>query len=159
MPTRLRPAWRRRAEETRTADAVQVASPISRLAGVAVAERLKARFASPYAEDSLGARARRKRMAILVDRFPDISDMHIVDLGGDTRLWRMSTVRPHHVTIVDIASWALEDPEPWMTVVQGDACDSRTISGHFDLVFSNGSSTFWVGQAVTGPAFSLPTMR
>ena len=63
--------------------------------------------------------------------------MHVVDLGGDVRSWRAACARPAHVTIVDISSDALKDPEPWMTVVQGDACERSTISGEFDLVFSN----------------------
>jgi hypothetical protein len=87
-------------------------------------------------------------MEMLVERFPNFSQMNIVDLGGDTRLWRAAAVRPEHVTIVDIASWALGQPESWMTVVQGDACDARTISGQFDMVFSNS-----VIEHVGGPRF------
>jgi hypothetical protein len=29
----------------------------------------------------------------------------------------------------------------------------------WEKLLATGSSTFWVGQAVTGPAFSFPTMR
>jgi Methyltransferase domain len=73
----------------------------------------------------------------MLDRLPDFQEMHVLDLGGDVRSWRTASTRPAHVTIVDISIGALKDPEPWMTVIQGDACDRSTIAGSFDLVFSN----------------------
>jgi len=104
---------------------------------VMLRDRVLDRLANPYSPASLGARARRRRFDDLVARFPDFEDMHIVDLGGTTQSWLSAPVRPRRVTVVDIHDWALENPEPWMEVVQGDACDASTVSGTFDLVFSN----------------------
>jgi hypothetical protein len=73
----------------------------------------------------------------MLERFPGFEEMNVVDLGGDVRSWQVSPVHPAHLTIVDISPGALREPEPWMAVVQGDACDRSTISGSFDLVFSN----------------------
>lgn len=76
-------------------------------------------------------------MRWLMERFPSFEEMHVVDLGGDTRFWLASDVRPAHVTIVDLYPGPLKDPEPWMSVIQGDACRAETIRGSFDLAFSN----------------------
>jgi len=95
------------------------------------------KLADPYSPGSLGHAARTRRMEMLLQRFPDFRDMKIVDLGGNTKSWLASDVRPAHVTVVDSGAWALEAPEAWMTIVQGDACARSTISGTFDLVFSN----------------------
>jgi hypothetical protein len=106
------------------------------------------RLADPYSPKSLGYRARAKRTAMMLERFPDYADMRVLDLGGDTRYWRAATVRPAHVTVVGIEDWALEDPEPWMSVLRADACDPDAIPGGFDLVFSNS-----VIEHVGGPRF------
>jgi 23S rRNA U2552 (ribose-2'-O)-methylase RlmE/FtsJ len=98
---------------------------------------VKGRLANPYSSSSMGGRARTRRFQRMLEKVPDFEDMHVVDLGGDVRSWQVAHARPAHVTIVDISPDALKDPEPWMTVVQGDACDRATISGSFDFVFSN----------------------
>lgn len=94
-------------------------------------------LADPYNPKSLGYRARARRMSTLLERFPEFREMHVLDLGGNTRMWQAAGTRPAHVTLVDIGDWAMETPEPWMTLVKGDACRRGTIPGTFDLVFSN----------------------
>lgn len=104
---------------------------------MAIADRITAKIADPYNPRSLGYRARSARMHRLFGRFPTFADMHVVDLGGDTRFWRSSPLRPAHVTVVAIEAWALADPEPWMSGVLADACDRAAVPGTYDLVFSN----------------------
>jgi hypothetical protein len=104
---------------------------------VALRDHILRKVANPYGPGSLGYRARARRFAWLLERFPDFTSMNVIDLGGDTRAWRSADVRPAHLTIVGIEDWALTDPEPWMSVLQADACDPNAIPGGFDLVYSN----------------------
>lgn len=84
----------------------------------------------------------------LLARFPDFTDMHVVDLGGHPRFWQASTVRPARVTIVAIEPGELVEPEPWMSLVNADACDTGAVPGSYDLVFSNS-----VIEHVGGPRY------
>ena len=70
-----------------------------------------------------------------MSRFPDLGDMHVVDIGGDARSWRLSGVRPLHVTLVNVTPQ--EADEPWMTAVLGDACDPSLTIPDADIVYSN----------------------
>lgn len=85
---------------------------------------------------SVQARARRRDM--LVERFPDLAEMSVVDLGGTAGWWRAADTRPSSVTLVNPKG--VRPPEAWLSLVRGDACapprelDRR---GEFDLVFSN----------------------
>ncbi len=86
---------------------------------------------------SLAARARARRWDMLLERFPNLETMHVLDLGGITPNWEDAPVRPRTVTILNL------DPEPrsneWIRTVTGDACappaDLRAQT--FDLVYSN----------------------
>jgi hypothetical protein len=117
-------------------------------ARMSIRQTVLGRIADPYSPGSLGYRARAKRTAWMLKRFPDYRDMKVLDLGGDTRFWRAATVRPAHVTIVGVEEWSLLDPEPWMHVLLADACDPDAIPGGFDLVFSNS-----VIEHVGGPRY------
>lgn len=97
---------------------------------------------------SLGYRARQRRMEELVRRFPNFSDMRIIDLGGTTDFWRAMPVRPAHVTLVAIEHHVIAHPEPWMDVIVADACDVTNFSARYDFVFSNS-----VIEHVGGPRF------
>lgn len=96
-----------------------------------------AKLANPHSPESLGYRARQRRMEWLLRHFPDFPRMHIIDLGGATEYWRSAPIRPAQVTVVSIDEWSLADPAPWMATVQADACDPDQLTGPFDLVFSN----------------------
>jgi hypothetical protein len=81
--------------------------------------------------------ARERRNLLLVDRFPHLPDMRVVDLGGTPDWWRGSGLRPASVTVVNIRPD--EADEDWITYVEGDACDPppHLFEEPFDLVFSN----------------------
>jgi len=60
--------------------------------------------------------------------------MRVLDLGGTTVSWRVFGLRPGSVTVVNL-NQDMGPYEPWMEVVQGDACAGGF--GKYDLVFSN----------------------
>jgi len=88
--------------------------------------------------DSWGARRRSRRWTWLVDTFPDLAAMSVLDLGGSVESWRRAPVRPKHVHIVNLEEQPGEVPE-WAEVDHGDACElpDRIRSRHYDLAFSN----------------------
>ncbi len=60
--------------------------------------------------------------------------MRVLDLGGTAVSWRVLGLRPRSVTLVNLSH--AEGPyEPWMDIVQADACAGGF--GKYDLVFSN----------------------
>ncbi len=95
---------------------------------------------------SAGAAARHRRFSRLLERFPHLSDMRVIDLGGEAQTWIEAPVRPREVVLLNI---------PWMARLQqerlheigehgiraegGDACDppADLKTERFDLVFSN----------------------
>jgi hypothetical protein len=81
--------------------------------------------------------ARERRNVLLVDRFPDLPAMNVVDLGGTPDWWRGSGLRPASVTVVNVRPD--EADEDWITYVQGDACapPQWLFESPHDLVFSN----------------------
>ena len=85
--------------------------------------------------DSLSSKLRARRWDRLLREFPDISDMRVLDIGGEARFWQHRDVRPLHVTMVNLFSQ--ETSEPWITAVAGDGCDLPAELRGFDLVFSN----------------------
>ncbi|MFK3984924.1 class I SAM-dependent methyltransferase [Micromonospora sp. NPDC050397] len=89
-------------------------------------------------EDSFAARRRSKRATWLVETFPDLSQMSIIDLGGRVETWARAAVRPKHVHVVNLEKPPPEVPS-WAEVDHGDACAlPRDIAGRrYDLVFSN----------------------
>src|SRR4051794_14024448 len=88
--------------------------------------------------ESLATRARHKRFAELMRRFPTLAEMHVLDLGGTASFWRDAPMRPRRVTIVNLEGGD-PSPEPWAEVVRGDACDlpAQVSKGSYDLTFSN----------------------
>lgn len=88
-------------------------------------------------EHSLSEVFRRRRWQALLDTFPDLADMTVLDLGGTTLWWHRAPVRPRQVTVVN-----LFEPEPGadgVTAIRGDACRADELTGgeRFDLVLSN----------------------
>jgi hypothetical protein len=63
--------------------------------------------------------------------------MHVIDLGGDIRSWRLSRARPARLLLVNLTEQ--DAPEPWAESTVADACDlPRSITSQgFDLVYSN----------------------
>ncbi|MEV6985044.1 hypothetical protein AB0M95_27820 [Sphaerisporangium sp. NPDC051017] len=93
--------------------------------------------------NSLNTGFRAKRMGMLLERFPDLARMEVIDLGGTVRTWTRSPVRPAHVHLVNpeppvkgVADDVLPD---WVTMEIGDACalPPHITGRRFDLVFSN----------------------
>lgn len=91
----------------------------------------------PYSPSSFASKARAKRWDEMLARFPELPEMKVVDLGGNVEYWKLAPVRPAHLTIVDPVVSHLSDPEPWMTVKKGDACDQSLELDGFDLCHSN----------------------
>ena len=90
------------------------------------------------APGSWGARRRARRWTWLVETFPDLAAMSVVDLGGSVESWRCAPVRPRHVHIVNLEEQPGEVPD-WAEVDRGDACalPDRIRSRRYDLAFSN----------------------
>jgi len=88
-------------------------------------------------DDSLGQKMRLRRWARLKQEFPDLEEMRVLDLGGTTVFWSRAPVKPKAVTVINLG--AAGEGLPWVTPIEGDACDApKLVRGEtFDLVFSN----------------------
>jgi hypothetical protein len=88
--------------------------------------------------DSWGARRRARRAQWLVETFPDLAQMSVVDLGGRVDTWERAPVRPKHVHVVNLEPMPDTVPD-WAEVDYGDACalPDRIANRRYDLVFSN----------------------
>jgi Methyltransferase domain len=87
---------------------------------------------------SLGERKRARRWDWLVDAFPEIRSMSVIDLGGTVEAWLRSPVHPALVHVVNLEEPPREVPA-WIRADQADACrlPSRISDSSYDLVFSN----------------------
>jgi hypothetical protein len=88
-------------------------------------------------ERSLAARARGKRFAELIRRFPALRDMTVLDLGGTPAFWAHAPVRPARLTVVNLDDMGPGDGD--VEVLRVDACalPDELTSRRFDLTFSN----------------------
>jgi hypothetical protein len=84
---------------------------------------------------SLSARARGRRWAEFMRRFPAFADMKVLDLGGTPEFWQRAPLRPAAVTIVNLLDETVD--ESWITTLHGDACDAGWLTETFDVVISN----------------------
>jgi hypothetical protein len=98
-------------------------------------DRISERTVGAYNANSISARARLRRWRQLSELFPEIAEMTVLDIGGDARAWRLSPVRPAHVTLVNLFPQDVD--EPWMTAIAGDACELPDDLPDVDLVYSN----------------------
>jgi hypothetical protein len=92
------------------------------------------------AGSSLSQRARDRRHRRLLESFPDLADMSVVDLGGTVDYWIRSGLRPARVVVVNLSDGALDRSDPsseWITTRRGDACNFDGGGEAFDLAFSN----------------------
>jgi hypothetical protein len=90
----------------------------------------------PANPSSISARLRARRWQELLRRFPDLSSMRVLDLGGTPQFWRAAPQRPVHVTVVNITPNLAAD-EPWIEVVVADACRVQLAAKGHDVVVSN----------------------
>lgn len=100
--------------------------------------QLGLRFPSdPYSSTSLVHRARRRGWAAFIERFPDLQNMRVVDLGGWPEYWEDARVKPAHVTVVNVEHHSGDWPN--MDVMTADVCSlpSAITDREFDLVHSN----------------------
>jgi len=88
--------------------------------------------------DSWGGRRRAKRWSWLVETFPDLDRMSVLDLGGAPDTWTGSPVHPEHVHIVNVEPVPSDAPG-WIEIDQANACalPDRISARRYDLVFSN----------------------
>jgi hypothetical protein len=80
---------------------------------------------------------RRRRWTLLLEAFPNLKDMRVLDLGGTTIYWARAPVRPEHVTVINLETPG--EPVPGVRPLVGDACHATDLVGDesFDLVLSN----------------------
>ena len=78
---------------------------------------------------------RARRFAMLLDLFPDLGEMRVLDIGGAPHFWRHAPVHPCHVTLLN--TFPQNCSEPWMTAMVGDGCDPPEDLPGVDLVVSN----------------------
>jgi hypothetical protein len=97
-------------------------------------ERLRKRLIDESNPNSYLSRSRSKRWSELLQNFPDLATMKVLDLGGTPRFWRSAPIRPAHVTTVNLLEASAD--EYWISHVVGDVLDQPT-SQTFDLVVSN----------------------
>jgi len=100
---------------------------------------LRRGFVDATYPNSLAAKARAKRNALLIKRFPNLTEMRVVDLGGRPAYWRTFREHPAEVVLVNLEESASQPEEEWMKIVYGDACDppKSIVCERFDLAFSN----------------------
>jgi hypothetical protein len=93
----------------------------------------------PYNPNSLAGRARARRLRMLCERFPQLSDLRVLDLGGVPEYWATVPMRPKHVTMVNLEPRASPSRFEWIEDRIGDACDLPEYlrQSRFDLVLSN----------------------
>src|SRR4051794_17360037 len=107
----------------------------TRVGRMNVARHLTHRLVDTDGANSVSTRMRERRWNWLLEEFPQITEMRVLDIGGEARFWEHRDVKPAHVTMVNIAEQTVD--VPWMDAVVGDGCDLPPDLGTFDLVFSN----------------------
>lgn len=100
-----------------------------------LADLVTSRFVGAYDEGSASAGFRAKRFAALATTFPELSEMRVLDIGGDARSWLMGGVRPKELFLLNIFDQQYD--EPWMHSIKGDGCDLPAGMPQVDLVYSN----------------------
>ena len=98
---------------------------------------LQTNVTNPDSGRSLSGRARALRWQRLIQTFPSLGEMRVLDLGGTPHAWRLAPVMPESVVTVNLQQF--ESGIPNVTAVTGDACDlpASVAADRFDLVFSN----------------------
>lgn len=101
------------------------------------ADDYRALLADGTRKGSFAQRARGKRSQKLIETFPGLCDMNVLDLGGTPQFWSEFPVRPAQVTLVNLNP--VVSPADWIRTVTGDACSlpDPIRNAKFDLVVSN----------------------
>jgi hypothetical protein len=89
---------------------------------------------------SLAGRARATRWSMLIERFPSLDRMRVLDMGGEVSAWRRAPVQPRELVLLNLPPVTDFEPDvPWATQLIGDACDppADLQSESFDLVYCN----------------------
>jgi hypothetical protein len=96
---------------------------------------------------SVGRWLRSRRADLLLAAFPDLADLHVIDLGGRSGTWLDLPVHPRSVTLVNLedtgdsesADSSSSSSAPWITAVQADVCalPADLATRRWDLAFSN----------------------
>lgn len=89
---------------------------------------------------SLGSRARARRWRQLLDTFPDLQNMSVLDMGGTVEFWLRAPVQPRSVHVVNV-----EDPPDaplphWLRADVADVCNpplGLLDEGGYDIAVSN----------------------
>jgi hypothetical protein len=91
----------------------------------------------PRVEGSLSSRFRNRRWHELLQAFPDLAAMRVLDLGGTVDHWESGPVKPSEVVLLNLGGDAYTGPG--IRMIHGDACDppEELRSEKFDLVYSN----------------------
>jgi len=91
------------------------------------------------AATSLSRRARSRRWQSLLQCFPDVPDMRVIDLGGAAWAWWGLHRGPKSVLVVNTDVRCIGDGGGAIEGLQADVCELPSdFAGHdFDLVFSN----------------------
>lgn len=100
-------------------------------------ESLRRTLVDSRSSASLSDRLRARRFRLIYETFPDITEMHVLDLGGTVSFWLKAHTHPSRVTLVNVSDQ--HSPEPWMQCLVGDVCEPPAALQResFDLVFSN----------------------
>lgn len=104
-----------------------------------IARRLHHLVGDPEKTNSISSRRREVRFRELVRRFPDLTAMRVLDLGGTPDFWRSVPVRPKFVTTLNLDD-KYNPTEPWLEHIVADACEMTSLDlcrGGYDVVVSN----------------------
>jgi len=95
-------------------------------------------LADPYNPRSLAGQARAKRGEWLVNTFPELAEMRVLDLGGRADAWESLPVRPASLVMINTREFDVPEDWPVQNII-GDACDppAELRRERFDLVYSN----------------------
>jgi hypothetical protein len=112
--------------------------PIPEPATAPVADFRPWRSFDPDEPSSIVGDIRSRRWTRLVNRFPELAEMTVLDLGGTPRAWAAAPVRPARLVILNTEPSGF-DGSVVAELVTGDACDppARLRHDRFDLVYSN----------------------
>jgi len=100
-------------------------------------ERMRRTLVDSESSASISDRLRARRFRLLVETFPDLPEMRVLDLGGTASFWASVPLHPSQVVLVNLSDQVTG--EPWITSLVGDVCvpSASLRREHFDLVFSN----------------------
>lgn len=105
------------------------------------------RLLTDHRAKSFSQVTRRRRWEMLAARFPNLSEMRVLDVGGLADTWLDSPLLPRELVLLNVPSWEEEmveaedqiDPRIRVRNILGDACNPpENLTGeHFDLVYCN----------------------